>query len=66
MLSVLATTEMPCPPSVEAATFWPGIDEEADLVAADILVLVHAGQKANQFIIIATWPDLKASSPSSM
>ena len=41
--------------------FFLGVDEEPDLVAADFLVLVEAGKKANQFIAIATCPDLNAS-----
>ena len=52
---------------VEPRLFCGRVDEEADLVAADVFGSVYRpGKKANQFIAIATWPDLKASRLSPM
>ena len=65
MLSVLATTLMPWPPSVEAGTFSAGLTKKP-VTSPTTSSLAMPGMKANQFIIIATWPDLKASSPCSM
>ena len=39
---------MPCPPSWAKLCFWPRVDEEADLVAADIRVLVEAREEGEE------------------
>ncbi len=49
---------MPWPPSVEAATLADGLTKKPDLSPPTSASLAMPGMNANQFICIATWPDL--------
>ena len=61
-----ATTEMPWPPSCEPLVLSLGLTKKPILSPPTFGSLYRPGKKANQFIIIATWPDLNASRPSPM
>ena len=49
---------MPWPPSTEAAMFCGGLTKKPDLSPPTFGSLRMPGKNANQFICMATWPDL--------
>ena len=46
--------------------FWPGLTKKPDRSPPTSSSLAMPGKNANQFICIATWPDLYASRFATM